>query len=149
MPNGFDVIKKRGLVKFYINCNDTANRNNYDVSRPRCHSLSWCEFKALYDRDNAVKDLFSNGIMEIECDIINLSCQEDWKCLEERSGIRVLLAQCEATDETSQVMISFLKLEKAFTNDGVPVLAMNVYGANNNLVAFCHFYLGNPPNPER
>ena len=130
VPNGFDVMKKRGILKFFVNCNDPEVRSNYDVKQPRCHSLSWDEFKALCNRNNTLKDLFINGIMEIHCDVINLDCQENWKCLEERSEIRIMLTERGAKDGPPDMMISFLRLEKPFTNEGIAMFPMNVYGTN-------------------
>ena len=127
VPNGFQCIKKRELVKFSVNCNDRSISKICDFTRPRCHSLSWCELKALYDRNTGVKDLFIDAIMEIHCYILSLSCQENWKCLEERSGMRVMFAEFEAKDGPPEVMVSFLRLEKAFTNEDTPMFAMNVY----------------------
>ena len=141
VPNGFDVMKKRGLLKFFVNCSDPEVRSNYDVKQPRCHSLSWDEFKALCNRNNTLKDLFINGIMEIHCDVINLDCQENWKCLEERSEIRIMLTERGAKDGPPDMMISFLRLEKAFTNEGTAMFTMNVYGTNREAFR-CHITAG-------
>ena len=130
VPNGFDVMKKRGLLKFSVNCNDGAIRKNDNVAQQHSQKLSWGEFKALYDRNNAVKGLFINTIMEIHCDVINLDCQENWKCLEERSMVHIMLTECDATDGSPEMMMSFLRLEKAFTNEGIAMFPMNVYGTN-------------------
>lgn len=137
VPNGFDVMKKRGLLKLSVNCNDGTIRRNYNVAQQHSQKLLWGEFKALYDRNNAVKGLFINAIMEIHCDIINMKWEENWKCLEERSMVHIMLTECDATDGSPEVMMSFLRLEKELTNEGTPVFVMNVYGMNKEALK-CH-----------
>ena len=137
VPNGFNVMKKRGLLKLSVNCNDGAIRENNNFAQQHSQKLSWDEFKALYDRNNTVKDLFNNALMEIHCDIINMKWEENWKCLEERSMVHIMLTECDATDGSSEVMMSFLRLEKELTNEGTPMFAMNVYGMNKEALK-CH-----------
>ena len=137
VPNGFDVIKKRGLVKIYASCDDWDIRRNYDVTPQHSQNLSWNEFKALCDSSNVAKDLLGNEIMEIHCDIFNLKRQESWKCLENRSEVNIMLTECKAKDGSSEVMISLLSLEKEFTRDGTPMFAMNLYGMNKDALR-CH-----------
>ena len=141
VPNGYDVIKKRGIVKFFMNCKDMDFRNKCNFARLCCQSLSWSEFKNLYDRNSALKDLFVNATMEIHFDIFNLGCLANWKSLEERLETRIFLTEHEDKDGTAEVMISFIRLEDLFTNEGIPMVAMNVYGVNRDALR-CHISRG-------
>ena len=141
VPTGFHVIKERGYVGLSMNCDHNFFKSECDVARIGLQSLSWGEFKDLYDTTNAVKDLFFNATMEIGCDIFNLNCPANWKCLEERLGTRIMLTECEDKDGIEEEMISFISLENLFTNEGVPKVAMDVYGLNNDALR-CHISRG-------
>ena len=137
VPIGYDIIKERGVVKGFMNCNDETIRSKCDFARVGCQRLSWGEFKNLYVRSSAVKELFVNTTMEVHFDIFDLGCQANWKRLEEREGTRIFLTECEDKDGNTEVMISVIRLEEFFTNEGIPMVAMNVYGVNRDALR-CH-----------
>ena len=142
VPNGYDIVKQVGLVTMFFDDNAKVYIENNDLGQSTVQFITWPELKALYDSNNTVKDLFSKSTLEIGCDIYNLNCNANWKELEGRVDSLIMLTQHEGRDGTAaEMVISILRLEKFFTNEGAPMAAMNVYGLNKS-GAKCHIAKG-------
>ena len=83
-----------------------------------------------------MKSLVGSEFLEIDCDIFRMSCDSSWKHLKGRVNTRVLLTEDESRHGKVETGISLLKLEKLFTNNGVPIATLNMYGMKNDALRF-------------
>ena len=84
VPNGYEIVKKIGLVTMFLDDNTSVYFKKNDFGRSDVQIITWPELKALYCGNDEVKDLFSKSSLEIYCDIFNLNCMANWKLLEGR-----------------------------------------------------------------
>ena len=141
VPNGYDIIKKIGLVTMFLDDYASVYFEKNDFGQSNMQVITWLKLKALYDGNDEVKDLFCKSSLEIYCDIFNLNCMANWKLLMGRVNTRVMLTQHECRNGKAEIVISILRLEKYFTSEGVPMAAMNVYGLNKSGLK-CHIAKG-------
>ena len=142
VPNGYEIVKRIGLVLMFFDDNAKAYLENNDLGQSTVQFITWPELKALYDGNNTVKDLFNKSTLEICCEIFDLKCRANWKLLEGRVGTRIMLTKHKGRDGTAaEIVISILRLEKFFTNDGTPMTTMDVYGLNKTGIN-CHIAKG-------
>ena len=140
VPEGYEVLKETEAVTVVLNAR-TAKCIENCVTSSYARSMTWIEFKALYDSKDAVKDMFYSSTLEIDCDIYNLFCLANWDVVEKRTGIRIMFTEDEGGDGKPEMVISFLRLEKFFTNEGTFMAAMNLYGLKEDALK-CHIARG-------
>ena len=142
VPNGYEVMKQVGVVKMLFDDNAKVYIEKNDFGQSNVQFITWPELQALYDGNGRVKDLFKKSTLEVECDVYNLNCKANWNVLDGRLDTRVMLTELEGGDgKAVDIVISVLRLEKFFTNEGVPMTTMNVYGLNK-AGAECHIARG-------
>ena len=135
VPDGYEIVKKRGLVVMFCDgmvCKEEVNGNKWKLKY-----MKWPKFKELYERNEGVSSLFHHEMLEIHCDIFRLNCKANWAVLEERMNTRILLTECVGRNSGSTAVVSLLRLGKYFTNEGIPVTVVNIYGLNKEAVK-CH-----------
>ena len=130
VPGGYEIIKKIGLMKMFLNVDQ--NLNDEEIAKSKMQVMTWPEFKVFYDSNDAVKDLFIDAILQIHCDLFSLNCTANWTLLQGRVDTRIMLTEYEGEDGKVELTMSFLRLGKFFTSDGVPMAALNVYGLNKS-----------------
>ena len=134
VPSSYRVLKRMGLVTMSFDGNAKIYIEKNGLVHSNILFKTWPEFKAMYNKSGAVKELFANSALEIRCDIFSLSCKENWLVLEQRVDTRILVTEYEGVDGRKELMISFLRLEKILTNDGVPMTTINIYGLNKEVL---------------
>ena len=141
VPDGYRVLKKMGLVVIPFNDNAKSYIEENDLIQSNIVVLTWPEFKVMFDSSCAVRKLFGHSTLEVGCDIFNLNCLANWSVLAEHVDTRILVSEYESKYCEKEIMISFLRLEKFWTNEDVPLMAMNVYGLNKRALK-CHMVKG-------
>ena len=140
VPDGYEVLKETVAVTVVLNPS-TAKYVENSIVKSYVRSMTWTEFKALYDNNDAVKDMFRSSTLEIDCDIYNLFCLANWETLEKRTGIRIMVTEDEDGDGKPEFVISFLRLEKFFTTESAFMATMNLYGLKEDSLK-CHIARG-------
>ena len=141
VPNGYEVQKEIASMTVVLNGSTTEYDRSNDFAESRVRGIAWSEFKALYEMMDEVKDMFYSSLLAIDCDICDLSCVANWDVLEKRTGVRIMLTEDEGGDGKPEMVISFLRLEKYFTNEGTFVAAVNLYGLKEDALK-CHIARG-------
>ena len=141
VPGGYDIIKRIGLLTTYVEyplAGEIAKSSNYDK---KVECVTWNEFKMAYNSEEAVRNLFSDEVLQINWDIFRLDCEENWNHLGTRRGVNLMLTKYEDEDGKAKVFMSFFRWEECFTNLGVPVVTMNLYGLDPDILK-CHIAKG-------
>ena len=141
VPDGYNIVKRIGLIVMSFGDDAKAYIAKNSLVQANIVFMTWPEFKVMYNRSGEVKELFGNSTLEIGCDVFNLNCKANWSLLEERVDTRILVTEYEDVDGKKEIMVSFLRLEKFLTNEGVPMTAMNVYGLDKRALK-CHIAKG-------
>ena len=141
IPDGYDIVKKRCLIKLFWNRDVETYNEEKDVNPWKVRFVTWPKFKELYESSEAVSKLFVGNCLEIHGDVFNLDCKANWAALENRVNVRIMMTECVDRDGRAESVISFLKLEQSFTNEGTQMVAVNIYGLNKAVVK-CHIVKG-------
>ena len=139
VPDGYEIVKKRGLVKMF--CDVKVCKEEIDANQWKVGFITWSKFKELYGRNEGARSLFDHETLEIHCDIFRLNCKANWAVLEERMNTRILLTECVDRDSGSKSVVSLLCMGPCFTNEGTPMITMNIYGQNKEAIK-CHIVKG-------
>jgi len=141
VPDGYEVLKESDLMTVVLNGSATKYVRNSDFAETCIRSITWAEFRTLYDSMDEVQDMFYNSLLEIHYDIYDLACVANWDVLERRTGIRIMFTEDEDGDGKPELVISFLRLEKCFTNEDTFVAVMNLHGLKEDALR-CHIAKG-------
>ena len=141
VPNGYDILEKIGLLKTQVKDYTKRKIGEFVIEEGKGQSIAWHDFKVLYDSDELVKNLFANGILKIHCDCYDLKNEASWKCLQTSKNVHLMLTRYEDDDGKAKVFMSFLRLETSFTNMGIPMVAMNIFGLDRDAMK-CHIVKG-------
>ena len=120
------------LSALVLDVNTAKQIGKCKLTQSSSRTLTWTELKALYEKKDNVKRMFGSELLEIDCDIFPLNCDATWKLLEGRVNTHVMLTEDEWMGGKVETGISLLNLEKLFTNDGVPIATLNMYGMKND-----------------
>ena len=132
VPDGYEIMKKVGLMKMFLQFDNKIGDVEIGATQSNVQVMKWPDFKVLYDGNETVKDLFINAILQVHCDLFSLNCTANWRLLQGRLDTRIMLSEYEGEDGKTELTMSFLRLGKFFTNNGVPMAALNVYGLNKS-----------------
>ena len=135
---GYEKVHVLGLLMAsFKGCNLQDVEKQISNSEVEMENLTWQEFRAFYDSEETMRSLFAGDLMGIHANIYSLRKHQNWKYFEEVPGIRLLLTRYDAPEGESNFSLSLIQSSKCNTNEGVPVLRVNSYGANT-LALRCH-----------
>ena len=141
VPNGCEVIRRSWLVKAIFENFSKTKINELAISEMNVQVITWSEFKMIYESDEKMRELLNNGILSIYGSVYRLNCEVNWKYLQSRTDIHVMLSKYGDDDGKTLTFVSFLGMEKCLTNTGIPVISMNLYGVEKEALK-CHIAKG-------
>ena len=141
VPDGYEVITRFWLVRAIFKDFSKSKIEKLNISETNIKVITWCEFKMIYESDDTMINLLNNGVISIYGCVFRLSCEANWSYLQSRTDIHLMLSKYEDDAGKAQAFMSFLRLEKSFTNTGVPMIAMNLYGVDKEALK-CHLAKG-------
>eukprot|EP00795_Rhopilema_esculentum_P009017 gene9017-16659_t len=98
--------------------------------------LTVTEFSKLYNEEQAFRSLFVGDILMIEGETFHLSVPENWEHLAKRNDISFTYTRYDAESAGFVAVFSVLGVSDKETNDGKPLITLNIYGKESLMVGY-------------